>query len=275
MVTLAGRCGRAAGGGPDPGAVARDGSSWRSWRSSWAWLWRYLGHPRGDLSSLLVRDVHHRLHVRVDLDPRFFFSSMLVYFFTYKFRVFETPRYVPFVEDPITNLTNIILPVIALSHSTIAFYTRFIRSSVLDVMGQDYIRTARAKGLREFSVVLRHGLRNALIPSVTLIGLTIVTLWNGAFVTERIFNWPDRAAGRDGADQPRLSGDPGDHRIVGVQRDGWDAPRRHHVHPCRPEDQPCPSQQVTRLLSARWRRLARENGRAGRASSGSSRSIPG
>jgi peptide/nickel transport system permease protein len=122
--------------------------------------------------------------------PGFFFSQMLVFFFTYKFRIFETPRYVPFFEDPVTNVQNIILPVIALSHTTVAFYTRFIRSSVLDVLGQDYIRTARAKGLREWNVVFRHALRNALIPSVTLIGLTITTLWGGAFITERIFNWP-------------------------------------------------------------------------------------
>jgi peptide/nickel transport system permease protein len=122
--------------------------------------------------------------------PGFFFSSMLVFFFTYKFRIFETPRYVPFMDDPITNLRNIILPVIALSHVTLAFYVRFIRSNVLDVLGQDYIRTARAKGLAEFTVVFRHALRNALIPSVTLIGLTVATLWTGAIVTERIFNWP-------------------------------------------------------------------------------------
>jgi peptide/nickel transport system permease protein len=122
--------------------------------------------------------------------PGFFISSMLVFFFTYKFRIFETPRYVPFFDDPITNLQNIILPVIALSIGTIAFYVRFIRSSVLEVLGQDYIRTARAKGLAEFTVVFRHALRNALIPSVTLIGLTIATLWTGAVITERIFNWP-------------------------------------------------------------------------------------
>lgn len=122
--------------------------------------------------------------------PGFFFSSMLVFFFTYKIRIFETPRYVPFFEDPLTNLQNVILPVIALSHGTIAFYTRFIRSSVLEVLGQDYIRTARAKGLQEWTVVFRHALRNAMIPSITLIGLTLTTLWGGALITERIFNWP-------------------------------------------------------------------------------------
>src|SRR5262249_5040828 len=55
---------------------------------------------------------------------------------------------------------------------------------------QDYIRTARAKGLSRMKVVLRHSLRNALLPSVTLLGLTVATLWQGAFVTETIFNWP-------------------------------------------------------------------------------------
>ena len=122
--------------------------------------------------------------------PGFFFSSMLVFLFTYKFRIFETPRYVPFLEDPVANLTNIALPVIALSHTTVAFYTRFIRSSVLDVLGQDYIRTARSKGLREYTVVFRHALRNAMIPSVTLIGLSLSLVWGGAIITERIFNWP-------------------------------------------------------------------------------------
>jgi peptide/nickel transport system permease protein len=122
--------------------------------------------------------------------PGFFFSTMLVFFFTYKFRIFESPRYVPFTEDPVTNLQNMVLPVIALSHATLAIFTRYVRASVLDVLGQDYIRTARAKGLPEWTVITRHALRNALIPAITLLGLSIATLWTGAFITERIFNWP-------------------------------------------------------------------------------------
>jgi len=122
--------------------------------------------------------------------PGFFFSTMLIYFFTYKFRVFETPRYVPLLEDPWANLRNIVLPVVALSHTGIAVYTRYIRSSVLDALSQDYIRTARAKGIREWQVVSRHALRNAMIPAITLFGLSIATLWGGSFITERIFNWP-------------------------------------------------------------------------------------
>ena len=122
--------------------------------------------------------------------PGFFFSTMLIFFFTYKWRIVETPRYVPFQDDPAANLRNIILPVFALSHGAIASFTRYVRSSVLEVLSQDYIRTARAKGLSEVTVVFRHALRNAMIPSITLIGLSIATLWNGAFITERIFNWP-------------------------------------------------------------------------------------
>lgn len=122
--------------------------------------------------------------------PGFFVSTMLVFLFTYKFRLVETPHYTPFLEDPVTNLRNIILPAIAISHGTVAMFTRYIRAGVRDVLNQDYIRTAHAKGLTEWSVVLEHVLRNALIPAVTLIGLAIPTLWEGALITERIFNWP-------------------------------------------------------------------------------------
>lgn len=122
--------------------------------------------------------------------PNFFFSTMLVFFFTYKWRIVETPRYVPFTEDPITNLRNLLLPVIAIAHVTTTIFTRFIRASVIEALGQDYIRTARAKGLTNWTVVFQHAFRNAMIPSITLIGGSIALLWTGAFITERIFNWP-------------------------------------------------------------------------------------
>ena len=122
--------------------------------------------------------------------PGFFVGTMLVYLFTFKFRLFETPRYVPFTEDPVANLSNLVLPALALSYAGVAFYARFIRASVLDVLDQPYIRTARSKGLRPWTVVTRHALRNALIPVITLIALSLATLWTGAFIMERIFNWP-------------------------------------------------------------------------------------
>lgn len=150
--------------------------------------------PLGTLAAIYRDSWFSRLVTAFSLTsiavPGFFFSTMLIFFFTYKWRIVETPRYVPFTEEPLTNLRNLLLPVIALSHGTIAIYTRYIRASVDDVLGQDYIRTARAKGLAEWTVVFRHALRNAMIPSITLIGLAIGSLWDGALITERIFNWP-------------------------------------------------------------------------------------
>jgi len=122
--------------------------------------------------------------------PGFFFATALVYFVTFKWRLMPSPRYIPFDQHPFENLKYLILPVIAFSHGGIAGSTRIIRSNVLEALNQDYIRTARSKGLREMVVVARHGLRNALLPSVTLIGLSVATLWEGAFVIETIFNWP-------------------------------------------------------------------------------------
>jgi peptide/nickel transport system permease protein len=122
--------------------------------------------------------------------PGFFVSTMLVFLFTYKFRVFETPRYVPITEDLAANLGNVVLPVLALSYGGVAVLTRFVRSSVQEVLAQDYIRTARAKGLTQWTVVVRHALRNALLPIITLLGLSLGALWTGSFITERIFNWP-------------------------------------------------------------------------------------
>ena len=82
------------------------------------------------------------------------------------------------------------LPALTLGYFSTAVIARMTRSSMLDVLGQDYMRTARAKGLREPVIVLRHALRNALIPTVTIIGLTFGSLLSGAVLTETIFSWP-------------------------------------------------------------------------------------
>jgi peptide/nickel transport system permease protein len=87
-------------------------------------------------------------------------------------------------------LAHLILPALALGTATATFSTRLIRSSMLEVISQDYVVTARAKGLRERMVITRHVLRNALIPVVTLIGVQIGSLLGGAVVTETIFAWP-------------------------------------------------------------------------------------
>lgn len=87
-------------------------------------------------------------------------------------------------------LHHLVLPAIVLATIPLAVITRMTRSSMLEVLKQDYIRTARAKGVSEFSVIFRHALRNALIPVVTVIGLQVSILMTGAILTETIFSWP-------------------------------------------------------------------------------------
>jgi dipeptide transport system permease protein len=87
-------------------------------------------------------------------------------------------------------LYHLTLPAIVLATIPLAVITRMTRSSMLEVLIQDYIRTARAKGLSEFSVIFKHALRNALIPVVTVIGLQTSILMTGAILTETIFSWP-------------------------------------------------------------------------------------
>jgi len=93
----------------------------------------------------------------------------------------------PFITDRVRHL---ILPVIALSSIQMASWTRFMRSSMLEVIHLDYVRTARAKGLQERVVILRHALRNAIAPIITLIALSIPAAMSGAVLTETVFNWP-------------------------------------------------------------------------------------
>ena len=85
---------------------------------------------------------------------------------------------------------HLILPVTVLTLINVAGWSRFIRASMLDVLRQDYVRTARAKGLREITVIMKHALRNALIPFVTIVVFTIPGLFSGAIITESIFAWP-------------------------------------------------------------------------------------
>lgn len=85
---------------------------------------------------------------------------------------------------------HLILPAFVISFGLVAQFSRFMRSSMLEVVKQDYIRTARAKGLPGWKVILKHALRNAMLPMITLIGLELPSLFAGAFITENIFAWP-------------------------------------------------------------------------------------
>jgi peptide/nickel transport system permease protein len=122
--------------------------------------------------------------------PNFFLGVMLILLFSLVLRIFPPGGYAPAIDDPVENLRRIVLPALTLSAATLAVNMRQVRSSLLDVFGQDYIRTARAKGLGEGGVILRHALKNGLIPIVTVVGLQVGALIEGAIITEQIFFWP-------------------------------------------------------------------------------------
>ena len=108
-----------------------------------------------------------------------------------KFKVFEgSGSYVPISEDPAQWFASLILPWLVLAASFTAVYARLLRGSLIETMSEDYIRTARAKGLRERRVVLRHGVRSAITPLVTAAGIDIGVLLGGAILTESVFNIP-------------------------------------------------------------------------------------
>jgi peptide/nickel transport system permease protein len=120
--------------------------------------------------------------------PVFWLASILLYYFTYKIELFPASGYKP-LSNPGEWASHLILPWISLAVLYAGFYSRVLRSSMLDVMNEDYVRTARAKGLSERRVMTRHVLRNSLIPVITLFGLDVgVLIGGGAIVTESLFN---------------------------------------------------------------------------------------
>jgi len=124
--------------------------------------------------------------------PIFFLGLVVIYIFAVRFGILPTSGMktlgIPFsIWDRIKHL---ILPVSVLTFYQIAPVVRYARSSMLEVIREDYVRTARSKGLSETDVIYKHALRNALIPIVTLFGLSIPFIFNGAFITETIFAWP-------------------------------------------------------------------------------------
>src|SRR3984893_4109094 len=122
--------------------------------------------------------------------PGFFIGLVLIYVFSLQLGWFPPGSYTQFTDSPTEWLRRIILPGITLSLFGAATQTRFIRSGLLDTLHQDYIRTARAKGFGESTVILRHALRNGLIPSVTFLGLQVGAILEGAFIVETVFAWP-------------------------------------------------------------------------------------
>jgi peptide/nickel transport system permease protein len=120
--------------------------------------------------------------------PIFFTGPLLLLVFEYKLKWLSNPTYVGLTEDPVQWFKSLILPWIALAFLFAALYVRLTRANMLDTMGEDFIRTARAKGLPRRTVVIKHGLRAALTPIVTIFGIDLGTLIGTTVITETVFN---------------------------------------------------------------------------------------
>jgi peptide/nickel transport system permease protein len=154
-----------------------------------------IGVPIGMLSAIRRNswiDLFGRVFSMLGLSiPNFLLGTLIIYVLSVYFGILpNSGDYVDFNEDPIKNLGQVIFPAITLGFSFASSVMRMTRSAMLEVLNEDYIRTARSKGLMERIVIRRHALRNALIPVVTLIGVEFGYLLGGAFIVEQIFALP-------------------------------------------------------------------------------------
>ncbi len=155
-------------------------------------IWMFFGILFGYLSAvraggLLDRALTIVAVVGISM-PVFWLAAIFLNYLTYKTEIFPSSGYVELTADPIEWANHLILPWVTLAIVYVGFYSRVLRSNMLDAMDEDYVRTARAKGLGERRVMTRHVLRNSLIPIITLFGLDFGALLGGAIVVEAIFD---------------------------------------------------------------------------------------
>jgi peptide/nickel transport system permease protein len=157
-------------------------------------LWLIGGVSIGVLSALRRGSFFDRLSMGVALAgvslPVFFTGLIALELFSYKWSIFPNVHYVGITSNPLLWARNLVLPWITLAFLYAALYARLTRAGMLETMGEDYIRTARAKGLPERTVVVKHGLRAALTPIVTIFGLDLGLLLGGAILTETTYSFP-------------------------------------------------------------------------------------
>jgi peptide/nickel transport system permease protein len=156
-------------------------------------IWLFFGLLLGYISAVRAGGWLDKLLTGVSVAgisiPVFLIAPVLLYFLTYKIELFPNAQYVPFEDSPVEWVEHLILPWVTLAILSIGFYSRVLRSNMLDVMNEDYVRTARAKGLSERKVMTRHVLRNSLIPIITLFGLDFgATIAGTAIITETLYS---------------------------------------------------------------------------------------
>jgi peptide/nickel transport system permease protein len=155
-------------------------------------VWLSLGIPIGVLSALRPRSLGDRLAMGFALfgvsAPVFFLGLMFLWAFWFKLHLAAGTGFTSFGDSFFGWLNHLIMPWVVLAVLFAAFYARMSRGNLIETMGEDYIRTARAKGLSEWRVVVKHGLRASLTPVVTMFGMDLGALLGGAIVTETVFN---------------------------------------------------------------------------------------
>jgi peptide/nickel transport system permease protein len=153
-----------------------------------------IGLPAGILSALKPHsplDISTSLLSQIGVSiPDFWLGILLVLLFSLTLGWLPSQGYTPFSEDPVDWFLHLILPALTVGIISGSIQTRFNRSAMLEVLHEDYVRTARAKGLTEAIVVNKHALRNALIPIVTILGLQLTALLSAVVVVEVVFSWP-------------------------------------------------------------------------------------
>jgi peptide/nickel transport system permease protein len=155
-------------------------------------IWLTTGILIGVISAIKRRTVFDRLAMSFALfgisAPVFWLGLMALFLFWFKLNLTAGTGYTPLKDNPEQWASHLILPWIVLALLFAAVYARMVRGNLLDAMGEDYIRTARAKGLSEKRVIFKHGLRASLAPIVTMFGLDVALLVGGAVITESVFN---------------------------------------------------------------------------------------
>jgi peptide/nickel transport system permease protein len=162
-------------------------------------IWLVLGVLSGVVSAVRRGSILDRALTTLALLfyslPTFVLGLLMLFVFYYQLtthgvRIFPGQGYTPLTQDPLKWLESLVLPWLTLALVSAATYTRLTRGSLLEVLSEDYIRTARAKGLSERRVIFRHGLRSALTPVASQFGIDIGTLLGGAIITETVFGMP-------------------------------------------------------------------------------------
>ncbi|MET7480924.1 ABC transporter permease [Streptomyces sp. NPDC005648] len=155
-------------------------------------IWVIFGVTTGVISALRKGKPIDRISMFIALAgvslPIFFTGQVINALFVYQWPIWDSTDYVPFTQNPADWAWHLLLPWISLAFLFSALYARLTRAGMLETMGEDYIRTARAKGLKERTVVTKHGLRAALTPIVTIFGMDFGTLIGTAVLTETVFS---------------------------------------------------------------------------------------